>query len=500
MTNDMRTPLCEGLLLKDRYQIRSVLGFGGFSITYLSSDLSNDSTVAIKEYFPSQFAVRNTDSDSFAIVPFSDSGHSFYDKGLSHVQKEADLLYLFTSLPSIVTLYDSFEENNTIYLVMEYIEGITLSQYIKDTGTMDFSSLLSLMNPVLKDLTAIHKRGLYHRDITPDNLILGIDNALHLIDFGAAKQENTNSKKNTIILRTGYAPPEQYLPDGRLGPWVDEYGICATMYYCLTGKSPADALARSEDENFIELNQVPDIKSYQADALRKGMKLRIADRFADIESLCDAFYQKKSGDHTVMNPSLKSEASASYHYQTPRRKTYFLFGGFAIVVVVFALLFVVSQNREGQADISSVSTSTDSPRSTENVSQSAVVTESTVSVKMTADDRILTMPKLTGKTIKKAKRQLKKLDSAIQIKIDYQYKNSKKDGIILEQSVPANTNFVAGQITTILLTVNQKTTDDKNIKSHAVATPSPSPTPKEKQKKDSYVIHTQEPYVSIPLD
>ena len=486
MTNDTRTPLDKGLLLKNRYQIQNVLGFGGFSITYLSSDLLNHSTVAIKEYFPSQFAVRDTDEGSFDIIPLSDSGHSFYNKGLSHMKKEADLLCLFTSLSSIVTLYDRFEENNTIYLVMEYIEGITLSQYIRDTGTMDFGSLLSLMRPVLNDLIAIHKKGLYHRDITPDNLLLGIDNHLHLIDFGAAKQENARSKKNTIILRTGYAPPEQYLPDGRLGPWVDEYGICATMYYCLTGNSPIDALEQSEDETFAGLNHVPDIKPHQADALRKGMSLRIADRFADIKALCDAFDQKNSGEYTVLNPSLTERArSTAYRYHLPRRKTYYRISGFILVLGVLAILFAVFQ---GQKESSSVPVSL--IHSTAPITPSPTVTGSAVSTRAAVSDRILTMPKLTGKTLKEAKKQLKKLDSAIQIKTDYQNKQGKKDGIILSQSVPVNTNFVSGQISTILLTVNQKTT--------TTATPSPDPTPKE--NKDSYVIHTQEPDVTIPFD
>lgn len=225
------------------YTIESVLGYGGFSITYLAHDTSLGAHVAIKEYLPQEIAGRD-EGTAFVIPRASKDAIRHYHWGLKNFVKEARALARFKH-PNIVRVLRFIEANGTAYTVMEYEEGQTLAAYLKDTGQLDESNLLRIVMPILNGLHAVHEVGLLHLDIKPENIYLRQDGSPMLIDFGSARQAMTESRPTgRITLTHGYAPVEQYPDKGKLGPWSDVYAMGATMYRCITGKRPDDSLER----------------------------------------------------------------------------------------------------------------------------------------------------------------------------------------------------------------------------------------------------------------
>lgn len=226
------------------YAVESVLGFGGFSITYLARDTALGSFVAIKEYLPQEIARR--DHEATYVIPLaSKEATRHYHWGLKNFVKEARALAQFKH-PNIVRVLRFIEANGTAYMVMEYERGQTLAQQLKDAqGRLDESGLLRIVMPILNGLQAVHQAGLLHLDIKPENIYLRRDGSPMLIDFGSARHAMTESRPSgRVTLTHGYAPIEQYPDKGTLGPWSDVYALGATMYRCVTGKRPDDSLQR----------------------------------------------------------------------------------------------------------------------------------------------------------------------------------------------------------------------------------------------------------------
>lgn len=313
--------LPKGTVLPHNYIIENVLGEGGFGITYSANLQYTDEQFAIKEYFPGDIAYRSTDGQGTLIAPYSGQQEVF-EKGYRHFLTEAGVMRELRHLEHIASVKDIIETNGTIYLVMEFIDGITLKQYFTDNGAMPSDELLPLITPVIRDLIQVHKKGLLHRDISPDNLMLGTDNKLHMIDFGAAYFMSAPERQEmTVFLKSGFTPPEQYFSDGKLGAWTDIYGLCATIYYALTGLVPTESIRRLQNDEIPALADYTAICSWQAAAIEKGMSIHAADRFADMEELYQAliippievsakqaFYKEQSmlNDKTVM-PAETSE-------------------------------------------------------------------------------------------------------------------------------------------------------------------------------------------------
>lgn len=226
------------------YTIQSVLGHGGFSVTYLARDNALGADVAIKEYMPQEVAVRDGRT-AFVIPRANQDAIRHYHWGLKNFVKEARALARFKH-PNIVRVLRFIEANGTAYTVMEYERGQTLAQHLKDNGQrLDESGLLRIVMPILNGLHAVHELGLLHLDIKPENIYLRRDGSPMLIDFGSARHAMTESRPTgRITLTHGYAPVEQYPDKGKLGPWSDVYALGATMYRCMSGKRPDDALDR----------------------------------------------------------------------------------------------------------------------------------------------------------------------------------------------------------------------------------------------------------------
>lgn len=278
-----------------RYVIQEVLGQGGFGITYLGIDKLYGNKVAIKEYYPQEIAMRKAQYEDVVTVTSIEEKNN-YDKGKKRFLDEAQVMARFNKNEGIVKILDFFEANNTAYIVMEYLEGITLKQYLGKYGVIQFRNLIEMMLPLLEALIEIHSQGLIHGDISPDNIMVQHNSKLKLMDFGAARDYTESGNKSlTVILKPGYAPPEQYQTHGVQGPWTDIYALCATIYKCLTGITPPDAIARVMDDKFKEPDQLdgklsPDIKKI----LWKGMNIFPEERYQDIvefgEDVCDALF------------------------------------------------------------------------------------------------------------------------------------------------------------------------------------------------------------------
>lgn len=232
-----------GTYLENRYYIGRVIGSGGFGITYVAWDTVLDKKVAIKEYFPSEFATRMLGTTE--VCAYDGEKSYQFEAGLKSFVDEALRLAKLNQLDSIVHIYDSFVDNCTAYIIMEYVEGQTLKEILNQRGPIPYSEVIDIVVPVLNALEKVHAEGIIHRDIAPDNIKVNGD-TVTLLDFGAARNATTvHSKSLSVIVKPGYAPEEQYRSHGNQGPWTDVYAMAAVMYHMITGKLPEESVERN---------------------------------------------------------------------------------------------------------------------------------------------------------------------------------------------------------------------------------------------------------------
>lgn len=235
--------LLPGTRLHDRYAVGRLIGQGGFGATYLGWDERLHVKVAAKEYFPANLISRVP--GGMRVAPFSDVHGEAFEAGRGKFLEEARMLARLRAVKEIVLVQDFFEENGTAYLIMELLQGRTLKRYIAESGgSLEARRTLAILTPMMKALQSVHDHGLIHRDVSPDNIFITAGGDRKLLDFGAARHALDSGIPMTVILKPGYAPPEQYSPDAHQGPWTDVYAMCATAYCALTGRSPPDATAR----------------------------------------------------------------------------------------------------------------------------------------------------------------------------------------------------------------------------------------------------------------
>ncbi len=275
-------------ILAGRYVIGKSLGSGGFGITYIAWDIEMERKVAIKEYLPHDFATRFQGQTVVSV--YGGEATEQFDAGLHSFVEEAKVLAKFHFADGIVHIYDSFIENSTAYIIMEYIDGESLKAKAIKKGKIPYDEAVSYIIPVLRGLEKVHAEGIIHRDIAPDNIMLTEDKKVRLIDFGAAKYATTfHSKSMSVVLKPGYSPEEQYRSRGNQGPWTDIYAISATLYRLITGVVPIDAQERKNSENVLKKPSELgiDIPENIEIAIMNGMNIYAENRYQSAKEFAD---------------------------------------------------------------------------------------------------------------------------------------------------------------------------------------------------------------------
>lgn len=273
-----------------KYLFGKALGQGGFGITYLGWDLTRGAKVAIKEYFPQNYVSRLQNSNQVIIK--SKQYQEISNRGLRRFIDEARILAQIKNLRGIVNVLDFFSANGTAYIVMEFLDGISLKKYVsRKGGSISVESTVAITAPIFESLEQIHKLGLVHRDISPDNIIITKQNDVKLIDFGAAKHVNLEGQPMSVILKQGFAPPEQYSSTGVQGPWTDIYALGVTIYYCITGKVPPESVERRRHDTLIPPSKLGiKIQPVVEFTLLKAMSVEVNDRYQDLSQMIKTLY------------------------------------------------------------------------------------------------------------------------------------------------------------------------------------------------------------------
>ena len=249
-----------GTKLAGKYIIGKVIGEGGFGITYIGWDEKLELPIAIKEFFPPKIASRDTTTGNNTIYVFDGAEEKSFEDGMRRSVKEARSMSKLEAYEGIVSIRDFFNENKTAYIIMEYVDGDTLKKYFEQKGKMSAEDVLKVMKPIMKALEQMHRTGLIHRDVSPDNIMIRRDGQVKLIDFGSARVAREDDEKSlTIMLKRGFSPEEQYRSKGHQGAWTDIYALCATMYYMLTGKIPPEAMERLANDEYKSLKTYDDV-------------------------------------------------------------------------------------------------------------------------------------------------------------------------------------------------------------------------------------------------
>ncbi len=279
-------------ILNGKYVIGAAMGEGGFGITYVGYDLNLDIRVAIKEYFPSGMVTRGATGEG-SVSLYTSGDPQGYENEKNKFLFEAKTLAKFDDLPGIVSVRDFFNENGTAYIVMEFIDGVSLKDYLKQNGgKISVDQALRMTEPLLRSLSLIHKSGIIHRDISPDNIMITKKGEIKLLDFGAARGVSPDGTKSmSVQLKHGYAPEEQYRSHGKQGPWTDVYAICATIYRAITGQVPVQSLERMYEDHLVPPSKMGvNIDPRLEAALMKGMAVYASARFENVDDLYNAIY------------------------------------------------------------------------------------------------------------------------------------------------------------------------------------------------------------------
>lgn len=508
--------LLPGTRLADRYILGKVLGEGSFGITYIGWDSRLQIPVAIKEYFPSEMVSRDVIcGNGNKVYLYENAKKNHYQEDIKKFLNEAKCLSKFNEVEGIVSVLDFFYENETAYIVMQFIDGVSVKEYIKQNGKMSGRQLLSAMRPVLLALEKVHRTAIVHRDISPDNIMIKKDGSLVLIDFGAARMRNIdNTKTMTVLFKRGFSPEEQYRYKGRWGAYTDVYSISATMYYMLTGEAPTDSVIRALGDDMPSLVNMKEleISVKQKKAVMKGMAVNAKNRWQSIRELYDALYEEEKKAswfvakrraiagiagaivlgtgitigclHAGTRPN-NSEPAATV--ETPK-----VIGTPAATEAPqkeIRMINVTGKSKaEAQKECSDVSDiiwkekySNDVKKGiiiSQNISEGEIVSEEQKLILTVSRGKEKTvMPKLLGMTLEQAKKKLKKKHFSWKVQRE---ESEKEDGIVLSQSIPEGKKVVRG--TTVKLTVSkQKTAVPVVTKKPAAAAPSKKAA---KKKKD----------------
>ena len=273
-------------ILYGKYLVGKMLGQGGFGITYIGWDIALERKVAIKEYYPSGQVSRSLGTKTLTWYRSEQAQRARQD-GLEMFLKEARKMARVDDIPGVVRVRDLFRENDTAYIVMDFVEGETLKARLTRTGPMSWDKAKEIFRPAIRAMEQVHKAGLIHRDLSPDNLMLTKDGQVEILDLGAAKDLNVNQGASSMqVAKGGFSPYEQYSQRGGSGPWTDVYAMAATIYFTLTGKIPPIAIDRAEDDTISwDLPRLDTLPRQALEALKRAMVVSARDRIQSMAKL-----------------------------------------------------------------------------------------------------------------------------------------------------------------------------------------------------------------------
>lgn len=420
-----------GMCLRDRYVLGRVLGEGSFGISYIAWDCLLDTVVTIKEYFPASLVSRHIseeDEDTNVYI-YEKRESQKYQESLKKYLGEAKSLSAYYDLDGIVSVRDFFYANNTAYIVMGYVDGISVKEYVEKNGPIEGEKFLRMLEPVIQSLAKVHQTGVLHRDISPDNMLLTRDEKLVLIDFGAARKENINMTRSmTVVFKRGFSPEEQYRTRGQQGAWTDVYALCATAYYALTGKAPDESIQRVLEDDMPSLTEMTDVDlpMQQKRAFMKGMTVDFHHRYQTMDELYQGLYQQ-GRDKKHLGAWL---------------------AGAAALVCCVALLgtgAVYGLHKHSQAKKDAIQT--------EAPQQTALAEVTTTPY--AADVQEYQMISFKSMTKKEALKALAGQDTELSVQWKYRYSSRIKKGRIVTQSIPAKTRYRGETYSKIVLTISK---------------------------------------------
>ena len=320
-------------IIMDRYEILAEIGSGGFATTYKAMDHSLDIPVAIKAF------------------------HKHTGASMDEAVKEAKIAAGLYELEGIASARDFFWYKETPCIIMDYVDGTSIKDYVREHGRIRGDKMLILIKPLLQSLIKIHEKGILHRDISADNILLTEDGKLKLIDFGAARlSQNAQGDEYTIIFKRGFAPIEQCSAGGKQGPWTDVYGICATMYYMITGIVPDDSVSRLIEDKLLPLERIDGVRlTPQAmSCIMKGLAVRPEKRFQSMSEFYTALYAAKpstlanilnnttiqggkvENGETNFTEKLLEDMELSISHKKSRRKKQIIIGAVVAVLLILS--------------------------------------------------------------------------------------------------------------------------------------------------------------------
>ena len=353
-----------GTILDGKYLVGEMLGQGGFGITYIGFDLLLEQKIAIKEYFPMSTGMVSREGRSTVVWSDAVMQKSGVEKGFDSFLKEARKMAKLRSIPSVVGVNSVFIQNETAYIVMDFIEGETLLKKLQREGPMDYSTCISLMTPIMQALAEVHKHGIIHRDISPDNIMVQSDGKLILLDLGAAKDldiqgKDGNVQSSQMVAKHGFSPVEQYGQAGKIGPWTDVYAMAATIYYCCTGVLPPSATDRMIEDT---LTCRPRLTKEQFDVLAFCMSVLPQKRPQNMDALLQIVTHpvkntQPAGDvpkTEPVRPEVRNYAPPKPAPAAKRPLPKWLIPGIAAAVAVIALIISIGSGGKKSTPASSV--------------------------------------------------------------------------------------------------------------------------------------------------
>ena len=369
-----------GTILDGKYLVGEMLGQGGFGITYIGFDLLLEQKVAIKEFYPMSTGMVSRENSTTVVWSSAVMQKSGMEKGFDSFLKEARKMAKLGGIPGVVGVKSVFIQNETAYIVMDFIEGETLLKKLQRGGPMDYGTCISLMTPIMQALAEVHKHGIIHRDISPDNIMVQNDGRLILLDLGAAKDldiqgKDGNMQSSQMVAKHGFSPVEQYGQAGKIGPWTDVYAMAATIYYCCTGVLPPSATDRMIEDT---LTCRPRLTKEQFDVLAFCMSVLPQKRPQNMDALLQIVTHPAGKTPPVRDvPKTEPVRPETRNLQPPkpapgRPLPKWLVPGIAAAVAVIALIISVGSGEKKSTPASSVKapaaqTSATEPAPTETV-------------------------------------------------------------------------------------------------------------------------------------